>query len=499
MTAIKTVGVCGAGSMGAGIAQIAAQAGHQVVVLDRDEDALARGRSSVDKGAAALLKRGKINEDEAEALKARILWTLDIDALSDAELVIEAIVENADIKQALFAQLESTLSNDAVIATNTSSLSVTSLSSGLKHPARFIGLHFFNPAPIMKLVEVVRGLSTDAALSEQMLQLMEQWDKVAVSVRDAPGFIVNRVARPYYGEGWRALEEGAAEAATLDFLYRDLAGFRMGPFELGDLIGHDINAAAASSVFEAYFGRTRFTPSLMQGQLADAGRLGRKTGRGVYEYGEDAAKPEPAFTQSASPTQTPIRLPRDVDMPIVKLLDELGVEYSADETFDTPCAAVGDVLIDVTFGPTAGLLAAQYQKPVALLDWVRDGKAASAIAFAASDDKARATALDLAARAGKRAIELADRPGLVVFRTLAQLANCAADAVRDQIADSEAIDRAMMYGVNYPFGPMAWAEEIGFDYVAGALEAISEWTGEAMYQPSEALRHLELKEANDYE
>lgn len=494
MTAIDTVGVCGAGSMGAGIAQVAAQAGHKVIVLDRDEDALARGRASVEKGAAALLKRGKLDEDEAAALKERVGWTLDVNELANANLVIEAIVENADIKQSLFEQLEATLSSDAVIATNTSSLSVTSLASKLKAPARFIGLHFFNPAPIMKLVEVVRGLDTDPALAETMLQLMERWGKVAVSVRDVPGFIVNRVARPFYSEGWRALEEGAADAATLDFLYRDLAGFRMGPFELGDLIGHDINCAAAASVFDAYFGRTRFTPSLMQGQLASSGRLGRKSGRGVYDYAEGVSKPEPSFASPSTQSDAPLRLAKDADAPIAKLLGELGVDFSIDADMDLPCAAIGEVLIDVSFGPTASTLAAKYQQPVVVLDWVCDAGSASALAFSASDETAKAAALDLAARADKKAVELSDRPGLVVFRTLAQLANCAADAVRDHVADAEAIDRAMMYGVNYPFGPMTWAADIGFEYVACSLEAIAEWTGDAIYQPSEVLRGLELKE-----
>ena len=228
------IAVCGAGAMGAGIAQVAAQAGHNVVVTDTNEEALARGKASIEKGAAALLKRGKIDEREAQALCDRVSWTLDVNDLSAAHLVIEAIIENPEIKQQLFNKLENSLCDNAVIATNTSSLSVTDLAQTLKKSRRFIGLHFFNPAPVMKLVEVVSGEESDPAIVDASLSLMREWGKVAVNARDVPGFIVNRVARPYYSEGWRAYEDGATNAATIDFLYRDLAGFRMGPLELGD-------------------------------------------------------------------------------------------------------------------------------------------------------------------------------------------------------------------------------------------------------------------------
>lgn len=489
-----TVAICGAGAMGAGIAQVAAQARHNTIVLDQNEEALARGRASVDKGAAALLKRGKIDEAEADALKARVHWTLDLEALKVAGLVIEAIVETPEIKQSLFERIEAVTSDSAILATNTSSLSVTGLAAQLKRPRRFVGLHFFNPAPIMKLVEVVSGADTDPDIAAAALRLMESWGKVAVNARDVPGFIVNRVARPFYGEGWRALEEGVADAATLDFLYKDLAGFRMGPLELGDLIGHDINTAAAKSVFEAYYGRTRFTPSLAQEQLAAAGRLGRKTGRGVYDYSEGAEKPGPGFESTATANDLEIRLSAEAVGPIVSYLDHLGVAYSTDDALEAPCAAIGDTLLDVTFGATANERAHELNAPFVTLDWMRDAKSASAIVFAASDEKARQAALHLAARANKQAVEIADRPGMVVFRTLAQLANCAADAIRDQVADAESIDKAMMNGVNYPFGLMAWASEVGYGNVVSALETIADWTGDQIYRPSEALRMLELQE-----
>lgn len=460
------VGVAGAGAMGAGIAQVAAQAGHRVIVLDQFEDALTRGRDTVAKGLAGLIKRGKISESEAAAISDRFTWTTSVADLSIAGLVIEAIIENAEVKRALFQQIENVTAEDAIIATNTSSLSVTTLASGRKNPGRYLGLHFFNPAPVMKLVEVVSGAETDAALAAAALTLMKSWGKIAVMARDVPGFIVNRVARPYYGEGWRALEEGATDAATLDFLYRDLAGFRMGPFELGDLIGHDINTAAAKSVFDAYFGRTRFVPSLMQGQLVDAGRLGRKSGRGVYPYADGASAPHPSVVAPAG----------TVDAALSARFFETGeIDYNG-------------AVIMMTDGRPASRVAASVGNPVAVIDYVRDPAAATAFAFAASNADADDAALAFIAACGKNAVRLEDRAGLVVFRTLSQLANCAADAVRDKVAEPDAVDLAMMNGVNYPFGPIEWARNQGFGRIVAGLDTIADECGEAMYRPGEWLR-----------
>ena len=479
------IGVCGAGAMGAGIAQIASQAGHKVLVLDTNDEALARGRKSIEKGAAALLKRGKLDEVEAQALKERISWTLDASDLSQCRLVIEAIVENASIKHKLFETLESVLSEDAVIATNTSSLSVTDLAESLHRPARFIGLHFFNPAPVMKLVEVVSGKASDPAIIDAAMALMKNWGKVAVNARDVPGFIVNRVARPYYSEGWRAYEEGAAEAATIDFLYRELAGFRMGPLELGDFIGHDINYEAARSIYKAYDRNTRFTPSTAQHELMATGKLGRKSGAGVYQYGGADEKQSPVF-ENTSDFKPESIVVSTRDGKLASLLDRAGVSFEVDQNNSThEFALVDGVEITFTNGASAKKLSAS--KPQVVLEWMSDPASANVLAFAVSDERAREAALKLAAVCGKQAILLKDRPGLVVFRTLAQLANCAADAVRDEVADAESIDQAMKFGVNYPFGPLAWAVETGMESVVHSLRNIAEETGDTMYQPSEYL------------
>jgi len=444
------VGVCGAGAMGAGIAQVAAQAGHRTLVFDLDETALGRGRKGVESSLAAVVKRGKLTEEAAQATLARMEWTTDIGKLSVAGLVIEAIVEKLSVKQELFKRLEAVVGVDAILATNTSSLSVSDIAAGLAHPRRFMGLHFFNPAPIMKLVEVPSGTATDPALAADALALMQRWGKVAIAVRDVPGFIVNRVARPYYAEGWRALDEQAADAATLDFLYRDLGGFRMGPLELGDVIGHDINSAAARTVFEAYGGKVRFVLPAGQLEFVKQGRLGRKSGRGVYDYSSGSITDTPRFSESAG------------------------------------SAASEHVLVHSSDGRSARRMAADTGRSVVVLDHAFN-KDATSIAFAASDDTARQAALNFAAGSGKKVVELADRPGLVVFRTLLQLVNAAADAVTDEVATPDGIDLAMMNGVNYPFGLLAWARAYA-DKVAPALDHIAEETGEAMYRPNTWLR-----------
>ena len=447
MLGLKTVvGVCGAGAMGAGIAQVAAQARHRVIVLDQDEAALARGRENVTRSLSGQIKRGKLTEEGAAAIQQRLSWTTDVADMAPCGLVIEAIVENAAIKQRLFQSLEAVIAADAVLATNTSSLSITNLAEGLSRPNQFVGLHFFNPAPVMNLVEVVAGAKTGRDAEVGAFALVGWWGKLPVYVSDVPGFIVNRVARPFYAEGWRALEEGAADAATIDFLYRDLAGFRMGPLELGDVIGHDINYTAAKSIFDAYNGKTRFRPSPLQAQYVARNALGKKGGRGVYDYAPDALKQAVRHAETSEP-----------------LGDDGTIFMQSD-------------------GRSAKKVAESLDKPVVVYDFATS--AATSFAFAASSDTARRAAIGCAARLGKKAVEIADRPGLIVFRTLLQIANAAADAVTDKVALPEAIDLALQNGVNYPFGVLRWAGETGHAQVAAALNAIADETGEAMYRPS---------------
>ncbi len=287
------IGVLGAGTMGTGIAQIAAVHGHPTVLCDTHKAQLDRAKDSLQKILARLEEKGRLFNETAGDVLARIQFATEIQAFSDCELVIEAIVEDLAIKKSVFENLESICDSDSILATNTSSLSVASIAAACKKPERVLGLHFFNPAPLLPLVEIVPGLATQAELVSVCRALMLRWDKTPVIAKDTPGFIVNRVARPFYGESLRILEEGVADVATIDWALKELGGFRMGPFELMDLIGNDVNFAVTETVFREFFYDPRFRPSFTQKRMVEAGLLGRKSGRGYYDYREGASAPEP--------------------------------------------------------------------------------------------------------------------------------------------------------------------------------------------------------------
>jgi len=292
------IGVLGAGAMGTGIAQVAAVHGHPVVLADANGPAVARAHDTIRRALAREAEKGRMPPDAADAATARITpAALDdgagLHAFEGCDLVIEAIVEDLPVKRDAFARLEQATPPGAILATNTSSLSVTAIAGGLARPDRVVGMHFFNPVPLMPLVEIIPGLATDPDVTAAARDLAASWKKVPVVARDTPGFIVNRVARPFYGEALRLLEEGLAGAATIDWAMRTIGGFRMGPFELMDLIGNDVNFAVTRSVFEAFFFDPRYRPSVTQQRQVEAGLLGRKTGRGYFDYAEGAPAPAP--------------------------------------------------------------------------------------------------------------------------------------------------------------------------------------------------------------
>ena len=279
--------------MGIGIAQIAAQNGHHVVLTDTSEAALERGRSALHKVFDRMVEKGKIQQSEAEAVLGRITYTTTVGSFQACGLVIEAIVERLDVKQQLFREIEAVVSETCILATNTSSLSVTAIAAAVAKPERVLGIHFFNPAPLMPLVEIIPAVQTEQGLVQRVKSLIDGWGKSTVVAKDTPGFIVNRVARPFYGEALRIVEEGLADYATVDWAMKDLAGFRMGPFELMDLIGNDVNYAVTESVFAAFYFDPRYKPSFIQKRQVEAGWLGRKSGRGYYNYAEGAEQPQP--------------------------------------------------------------------------------------------------------------------------------------------------------------------------------------------------------------
>lgn len=290
---MKKIAIIGSGAMGAGIAQVVATAGHEVLIYDNNPDALARAQAGLEATFDRLVAKAKLSADAAAAILQRIRFATGMYDCADAGLVIEAIVEELGSKKALFEHLEDIVDKQCILATNTSSLSVAAIAAACVHPERVIGLHFFNPAPLMALVEIVPAVQTAASTTAEATRLVRSWGKVAVTAKDTPGFIVNRVARPFYGEALRILEEGIADVATIDWAMTSLGGFRLGPFALMDYIGHDINYTVTETVFTAFYYDPRYKPSFTQKRLVEAGYLGRKSGRGFYDYTEGAVQPAP--------------------------------------------------------------------------------------------------------------------------------------------------------------------------------------------------------------
>ena len=287
------VGVLGAGTMGAGIAQVAAQNNCEVVLVDLSQDMLTKAESNLDKVLSRLVEKGILSEDDKINIQGRISYSTDVRDFKSSALIIEAIVENLDVKHKVFADLESIVSNECILASNTSSLSIASIGSVLKNPSRVIGIHFFNPAPLMPLVEIIPAVQTSDETLVATKALISDWKKVGVICKDTPGFIVNRVARPFYGEALRIYEEGIADFATIDWAMTFIGGFRMGPFTLMDYIGNDVNYAVTESVFASFYFDPRFKPSFTQKRHKEAGFYGKKTGRGYYNYAEGVELPKP--------------------------------------------------------------------------------------------------------------------------------------------------------------------------------------------------------------
>jgi len=387
------VGIIGSGTMGSGIAQVAATSGCTVKLFDSNKKALNNSRNALEKILSRLVEKGKINDIEKSRIQGNISYVESLQDLSDSNITIEAIIENLEIKQNLFSKLETFVSDTCILASNTSSLSIASIASSLKKPERCIGIHFFNPAPLMQLVEVIPAIQTSKSVLDVSVKIITDWKKTVAVAKDTPGFIVNRVARPFYGEAIRIYEEGIADYETIDNSLKTLGGFKMGPFELMDFIGNDVNYAVTESVFEAFYYDSKYRPSFTQKRLAEAGYLGRKSGKGYYNYDKNGS----------------VVIPNEVKESHNNKLEQ--------QIFD---------------------------------------------------------------------------------RVLVMLINEASDALFWNIASSKDIDNAMIKGVNYPKGLLAWADEKGINWCVKKMDELYDEYREDRYRCSPLLRKMNIENKTFY-
>jgi 3-hydroxybutyryl-CoA dehydrogenase len=432
---------------------------------------------------------GKMTQQLLESTLANLIVAEDIQQLADAGLIIEAIVEKKDVKQNLFQQLAAICSEQTIFASNTSSISITAIAAAIPHPERVIGLHFFNPAPVMKLVEIIRGLKTSEVIADEVFELMKVWKKVPVQAKSTPGFIVNRVARPYYAEAFRALQENATTPAQLDYIMRECGRFAMGPCELTDLIGQDINFSVTQSVYREFFDEPRYRPSLIQKELVDAGCYGRKSGQGFYDYSQ--AKPAPVYELPVSYAKSLDKLKVTVkgewqhSKALIQRMQQATHLQLSFQDAELNEILIGDLSLRLSLGESVEL---DYpQDKVVLMDWHADWANAQAIPVVASPacsvEQRQAVELFLI---GMNVIPIwsKDHPGLYVIRSIAMLVNEACEAVFHHIASEQDIDSAMKYGVNYPCGPFQWAEQIEYHTILQILENMYRIYGEERYRTS---------------
>jgi 3-hydroxybutyryl-CoA dehydrogenase len=487
----KTIAVIGAGAMGQGIAQIAAQAGSQVKLFDKDPSACARARQSVSGQWDKLVAKGKMDAAAAAACVARLALPATLAELSDCELVIEAIVERLDVKRALFAELESIVSAQAVLVTNTSSLSVTAIAAGLKHPERFAGYHFFNPVPLMKVVEVIRGLKTSADCSEGLTQYARQMGHTPVQAQDTPGFIVNHAGRGYGTEALCIVGEGIADFATIDRILKDQASFKLGPFELMDLTALDVSHPVMESIYHQYYEEPRYRPSVITAQRLAGGLLGKKTGEGFYRYANGVAEwpPEPPapVVTDMPPVWVSPRASRRAEL--LLLLKTLGatIETGASPSMNA-LTLVAPLGFDIT---TVAVVERLDPARTVGIDMLIDD-AQTKRRVLATNPATRADMRDAAhalfARDGKAVSVIRDSGGFVTQRVVAHIVNIASDICQQGVCSPQDLETAVTLGLGYPQGPLAMGNRYGPTNMLEVLFNMQTVYGDTRYRPSPWLR-----------
>ena len=487
------IAVMGAGTMGRGIAQAAASAGHPVMLYDVAEKHTQDAIEYIGQRLEESLQKGKITENSKVQILNNIKPVYVLDELFQAKLIIEAVIEDLKIKQELFCRMESVLESGTILSTNTSSLDLSKISTTLKRPERFVGMHFFNPVPVMALVEIIHTAETDPSVTEFVFQLAKKWGKVPVHVRNSPGFIVNRAARPFYLEALRIIKDGATDAATCDAIFRDCGGFRMGPFELMDLIGLDVNYEVTTQVWESFNRHPRFEPSRLQQNLVDSGKLGRKSGQGFYDYSPGTEAPYPETVPECHPPDSVIiegteQLPES----LVKLLKAGTVSIKS--TFGSGKIRLpeGGIVV-LSNGKSSEERSLENGDSVISLDLCLDYQHSPRVTLAA-DSNCPENILNKAAGLfqsfGKQVSLIKDIPGMVLTRTVAMLVNEASMLVQEKVADAADINLAMKKGVNYPLGSLEWGELWGHNSAVETLENLFSEYGER-YRVSSWLQQKE--------
>jgi 3-hydroxybutyryl-CoA dehydrogenase len=514
LTAEVTVAVLGAGTMGVGIAEVAARTHHAVRLLDTRPGAAQAGIDTIGRRLARDVSGGRLEADQARDVIALLRPAGGIADLAGCGIVVEAITEDLGAKRGLLRQVEEVVGQgvgrEVLLASNTSSLSITALAAALQRPGLLVGLHFFNPAPGMALVEVVRGEATEPKVVDAAVDLVRAWGKTPVLCRSAPGFVVNRVARPYYGEAQRVVEAGATDPATVDAVLREAGGFPMGPFELADLVGQDVDLAVTRAVWEQTFHDPRYAPTVYQQRLVDAGRLGRTTGHGVYAYTPEgeALHATPA-TASPRPAPVAVELLDDDFGPMAPFLDRVeaaGVridrtELGEDSTGeDLPGLRLpGGGLLRVTDGSTARSWILEAPGGVILLDWAHDPATCQRVALMAPrdvDPVALDAAVGFCQAAGVDVSVIGDVAGGIVARTVAMLVNEAVDLVARGEATATDVDVAMLLGTAYPSGPLEWGDRLGAVRVASVLGELHDDTPTGRYRVAPRLDEAVMAEEN---
>ncbi len=485
------VGIVGVGAMGRGIAQIAAQAGSTVMLFDTQPGAVAKARDTICAQWDKLCEKGRMDAAQVAAQKARLRTADSMDALSDCNLVIEAVVERLDVKKALFAELEGLVSPTTVLVTNTSSLSVTAIAAGLKRPLQFAGYHFFNPVPLMKVVEVIAGLKTDQAICADLAGYAHQMGHTPVQAQDTPGFIVNHAGRGYGTEALRIVSEGVADFATIDRILRDQIGFKLGPFELMDLTALDVSHPVMESIYHQYYEEPRYRPSVITAQRLAAGIVGRKTGEGFYHYTDGVAQipPEPAVPQVHEMPAVWVSPRAARRAELLQLLKTLGASI---ETGAAPSPAALTLVAPLGFDITTVAVVERLDPARTVgIDMLVDDAATRRRVLAtnpATRGDMRDAAHALFARDGKAVSVIRDSGGFVSQRVVATIINIAADICQQGICSPKDLETAVTLGLGYPMGPLAMGDRYGPTNVLEVLFNMQTVYGDPRYRPSPWLR-----------